>query len=72
MYYKRNRKARSRNHCCSEEPISITYSEYVSVAVVIQNAMRMRRVIYSSVASTALPLPSTISQKRHGFRKRSY
>ena len=72
MYYKHNSKARSRNHCCREESISITYSECVSVAVVIQNAKRMRRVIYSSVASTALPFPSTISHKRHGFRKRSY
>ena len=47
MYYKRNTDAHSRNHCRRERGVSITYSECVSVALVIQHVMRMRRVILS-------------------------
>ena len=43
--YERNIEARSRNHYCSGKAISITYSECVSVALVIQEANRMRRVM---------------------------
>jgi hypothetical protein len=43
-------EARSRNHCCCGKAITITYSECVSVALVIQVAKRMRRIILSSVA----------------------
>jgi hypothetical protein len=45
MYYKFNSDERSRYQCCRGKAISITYSEYVSVALVIQHAKRMRRVI---------------------------
>ena len=40
----------SPNHCCSGKAISITYSEWVSVGLFIQHAMRMRPIILSSVA----------------------
>jgi hypothetical protein len=36
--FKCNSEVCSCNHCCHEIPISITYSECVSVAVVIQKA----------------------------------
>jgi hypothetical protein len=60
--------ARSRNHCCRGKAISITYSECVSVALVIQHAKRMRRIILSSVVCPALPYFSTLSHKRLDFR----
>ena len=44
MYYKFNSDERSRYQCCRGKAISITYSEYVSVALVIQHAQRMRRI----------------------------
>jgi hypothetical protein len=42
---KRNNEARSCNHCCSGKAINITFCERVSVALVIQHAMRMRNVV---------------------------
>ena len=48
--------------------ISITYSECVSVALVIQHAKRMRGIILSSVACTALPCFSTLYHTRHDLR----
>jgi hypothetical protein len=51
--YKRNIEARSCNHCCSGRAISITYSECVSVALVIQYAVRMRRITVSILARRA-------------------
>jgi hypothetical protein len=45
MYFLCNFDARSHNPCCRGEAISITYSECVFVALVIQHAKRMRRII---------------------------
>ena len=49
--------------------MSITYSVSLFVALVIQHAMRMRRVILSSVVCPALQYFPTLSRKRHEFRK---
>jgi len=61
---------RPHNHCCRGRAKSVTYSERVSVALLIKNAMRMRRIILSSAASLALLNFSTLFRKRHDFRKK--
>ena len=55
----RNVEARSRNHYCRGKAMSITYSECVSVALVIRHAKRMRRIVLPSVACLALPYFNT-------------
>ena len=54
MYVKRNTEARSRNHGWRRKAKSITYSECVSLALVIRHAKRMRFIVLSSVASMAV------------------
>jgi hypothetical protein len=59
MYVQRNAEAPSHKRCCHLKALSIKYYECVSVALVIQDAMRMRRIILPSVACLALPYFST-------------
>ena len=54
----------------SRKAISITYSECTSIAVFIQHAMRMRRVISPPVICLAVPcFFFTLSQKLHIKKK---
>jgi Na+/glutamate symporter len=59
MYVYSNTVARLCNHCCSGKTISITYSEFVCVALCSQHEKRMCRIILSSVVCLALPNFST-------------
>jgi hypothetical protein len=54
MYVQRNIEARSRNHCCRGKAISITYSECVSVALAIQHAKRMRRIVICGLSDSTI------------------
>ena len=50
MCVKRNIEARWRKSCCREKAIRITYSECVFVALFIQHAMRMLRIVISGLS----------------------
>ena len=65
-------EARSRNNFCRGKSGSITKYECAFVALVIQHAERMRRIVLSSVACPAVPyFPALcLSHKRYFFRKK--
>jgi hypothetical protein len=65
--YTCNTEALSRNHCCLGKAISIKYSECMSVALVIQDAKRMRHIILSSATCLVLRYFSALYHKRHDF-----
>ena len=48
--------------------ICVTYSVCVTVALVIQHTVRMRRIILLSVASLAVTYSFTLSHTRDDFR----
>ena len=54
-YVERNNEARPRNYYCCGKAIRMTYSECVSVVLVIEHLKRMRRIILSSVTCLARP-----------------
>jgi hypothetical protein len=45
MYVQRNTEALSCDHCCRGKAISITYSDYVYLALGIHHAMRIRHIV---------------------------
>jgi len=57
--YKRNTASLSRNRCYSRKAVSIIYSEWFSIAFVINHAVRMFRV--TSVARLAVSFLLIIS-----------
>jgi hypothetical protein len=67
LYVGRNIDVRSRNNSCIGKAVRITYSECVSVALVIQHAKRMRHIISLSVACLAVQYFSTLSHKLYNF-----
>jgi hypothetical protein len=62
-----NIEVRSRNHSCRGYSLSVTHSESVSVALVIQRAMRVRCTILLSVACLAIPYSSALIHKQYDF-----
>jgi hypothetical protein len=67
-YYNVTLNVPSYNQVCSGKAIYIKYSECVFVALSIQHAVCMRRIILSSVSCPALQHFSTLFPKRHDFR----
>jgi len=51
MYVETNTEARSLYHCYNQKTSSISYSERVSVVLIIQHDRRMRRITISCVLS---------------------
>jgi hypothetical protein len=54
LTYKRNIEARLRDHCCHGNAVSFTYSECVSVALVIQHPKRIRRIIIRGLSGCTI------------------
>jgi len=70
LKYKSKIEALSRKNVCRGKEVKIMYSECVSVTLIILHAMRIRRFIFSSVTCPAAQYFSTLSHKRHDFRKK--
>jgi hypothetical protein len=54
MYVERKIEACLCNRCCSAKAVSITYSECVSVALVIQHAIRIRHIVFCGLPGSAI------------------
>jgi hypothetical protein len=67
--YKCNTETHLHNYCCRAQARGITNSECVSIALVIQYAKCVCRIILSSVTCLAVPHFSISSHKRYDFRK---
>jgi hypothetical protein len=65
--YKCKTEARSCNHRCSVKAISITYYEYVFVALHTRHATLMRHIFICGLAGCTYF--SILSRKRYGLRK---
>ena len=54
------------------QKLYVKYYTYVLVALFIQHAKRMRRIILSPVACLALPFFTTLFRKQEALREKSY
>jgi len=67
MYVKCNIEACSCNHSCSGKAINMTYSECVSVALVIQHAILIRHIVIGGLTCSKIPSLKLL-HKRYDFR----
>ena len=68
--HKRKNEARSCNHTSRAKARSMTYSECMSIDIVIQHTMSMRRI--GICVCPALPCFSTLFHKMYDFREKCY
>jgi hypothetical protein len=61
-------KERSRYHCCRRKAINITYSQCVSVALIIKHAKLLGLIVLSSVTCPTLKHFPTLHNYRKEFR----
>ena len=61
---------RACDHSCRGNAVSILHVLNVSVALGIQHAKRMRRIILSCVACLAVQYSPTLPHKRHDIRRK--
>jgi hypothetical protein len=66
MYVQRNIESSSRSHCCHGKAVSVRYSDCAFVALVMQHAVRLRRIVLSSVTYNFF----TLYHKHHDFREK--
>jgi hypothetical protein len=71
MYYLRNNEARSWTNRCVGKAIIITYSECVSLILIIQHTKHMHRMTFSSVACLDVPRSPTLPHKRQDFGEKN-
>jgi hypothetical protein len=69
IYVQLNTEAPSCNHCCSGKAISITYSEYVYLALGIQHAMHTRHIVTCGLPNSTKFFTHCLKKGR--FSKRS-
>jgi len=67
--YKCSNTVHLHNHSCCGKTNNYTYSEYVSLALVMQHVKHIHHIMFSHVACLALPYPSTIPHEQHDFWK---
>jgi hypothetical protein len=72
MYVQRNTEEHSYNQRCCGKATSITRSECVFVALGIEHAKLMRRIILSHAACSALQYFHTLSHEGQDFRRNNY
>jgi hypothetical protein len=60
-------QARSCKHCCSGKAVSISYSEYLFIALIIQHAMRILHIVVCALL--VVKYFSTLSHNRRDIRK---
>jgi len=68
----RNNGARLCNKCWRGKAVSITYSDCVFVDLGIQHAMRMHRIILTSLACPVVPYISTLFHSWYDTQKQNF